>query len=49
MVKFDVDLRPAYFLMIIGAIGIIAICVYIIVKILLYFRKSSKKSETKTT
>jgi hypothetical protein len=43
-VNFEGNLGTAYFLMIIGAIGIIAIGVYIILKILLYIRRKSLES-----
>lgn len=45
MVDFEVNLGPAYFLMFIGAAGMIIIGLYVIVKILLYIRKSRKESE----
>lgn len=40
-VNFEGNLGAAFFLMIAGAIGIIAIGVYIILKILLYIRRKS--------
>ena len=43
-VNFEGDLGVAYFLMIVGATGIIAIGVYIILKILLYIRRKSLES-----
>ena len=45
MVDFEVNLGPAYFLMFIGAAGMIIIGLYVIVKILLYIRKSRKEYE----
>jgi len=45
MVEFEADLGPAYFLMFIGAAGMIIIGIYVILKILLYIRKSAKESE----
>jgi len=45
MVDFEVNLGPAYFLMFIGAAGMIIIGLYVILKILLYIRKSRKESE----
>jgi hypothetical protein len=44
-IRFEGDLGAAYFLMIIGAIGIILIGVYVILKILLYFRNKALESE----
>ena len=46
-VRFEGDLGAAYFFMIIGAIGIILIGVYVILKILLYFRNKAKESLSK--
>ena len=43
-VNFEGNLGAAYFLMLVGAIGIIAIGVYIILKILLYIRRKSLES-----
>jgi len=43
-VSFEGNLGAAYFLMVIGAIGIIAIGVYIILKIMLYIRRKSLES-----
>jgi len=45
MVDFEVNLGPAYFLMFIGAAGMIIIGLYVILKILLYIRKSRKEYE----
>ena len=45
MVDFEVNLGPAYFLMFIGAAGLIIIGLYVILKILLYIRKSRKEYE----
>jgi hypothetical protein len=45
MVDFEVNLGPAYFLMFVGAAGMIIIAVYVILKVLLYIRKSRKESE----
>lgn len=47
MANFEGNLAMAYFLMIIGAIGIISIGVYIILKILLYFRNKAQESLTR--
>lgn len=46
-VNFDGNLGVAYFLMIVGAIGIISIGVYVILKILLYIRKKALESENR--
>lgn len=46
-VNFEGNLGTAYFFMIIGAIGIIVIGVYIIIKILLYIRKKSLESSNR--
>ena len=45
MVDFEVNLGPAYFLMFVGAAGMIIIAIYVIIKILLYLRKKAKESE----
>ena len=45
MVDFEVNLGPAYFLMFVGAAGMIVIAVYVILKILLYIRRKKKESE----
>lgn len=45
MVDFEVNLGPAYFLMFVGAAGMIIIAIYVIVKILLYLRRKAKESE----
>ena len=45
MVDFEVNLGPAYFLMFIGAAGMIIIGLYVIIKILLYIRRKAKESE----
>ena len=45
MVEFEADLGPAYFLMFVGAAGMIIIATYVILKILLYIRKKAKESE----
>ena len=42
MAKVEADIGGYYLLMIIGAIGLIAIGTYIIIKILLYLRKKAK-------
>ena len=47
MVEFEADLGPAYFLMIVGALGLIIIAVYVIIKIILYIRKSAKETENR--
>ena len=44
MPNFEGNLTMAYFLMIIGAIGIISIGVYVILKIILYFRRKAQES-----
>ena len=49
MVEFEADLGPAYFLMIVGALGLIIIAFYVIVKILLYIRKSAKETDNRET
>ncbi|MFX1340196.1 MAG: hypothetical protein ACFFDK_16415 [Promethearchaeota archaeon] len=46
-VNFEGNLGAAYFLMVVGAIGIIIIGVYIIVKILLYIRRKSLESSNR--
>ena len=46
MADWEVDLLGYYYLMLIGAIGLIAILTYIIVKILLYLRKKAKSKST---
>jgi len=43
MADWEVDLLGYYYLMLIGGIGIIAILIYIIVKILLYVRNKAKE------
>ena len=43
MAEWEVDLLGYYYLMLIGGIGIIAILIYIIVKILLHVRKKAKE------
>ena len=45
MVDFEVNLGPAYFLMFIGAAGMIIIAIYVTIKILLYIRRKAKESE----
>lgn len=45
MVDFEADLGQAYFLMFVGAAGMIIIGLYVLIKILLYIRKSRKESE----
>ena len=44
MADWEVDLLGYYYLMLIGGIGIIAILIYIIVKILLYVRRKAKET-----
>ena len=46
-VNFEGNLGAAYFFMIVGAIGIIAIGVYIILKILFYIRRKSLEAQTR--
>jgi len=45
MVEFEADLGQAYFLMFVGAAGMIIIGLYVLIKILLYIRKKKKDSE----
>ena len=45
MVDFEADLGQAYFLMFVGAAGMIIIAAYVIIKILLYIRRKAKESE----
>ena len=45
MVDFEADLGQAYFMMFVGAAGMIIIAIYVIIKILLYLRRKSKESE----
>ena len=47
-VRFEGNLGAAYFLMIVGAIGLTVIGVYIILKILLYIRKKALESENRS-
>jgi hypothetical protein len=47
MVEFEADLGPAYFLMFVGAAGLIIIGLYIIIKALLHIRKILKESDKK--
>ncbi|MFX1392397.1 MAG: hypothetical protein ACFFAH_02380 [Promethearchaeota archaeon] len=42
MAEFEADISGYYLLMVIGAIGLIAIGIYIILKILFYLRKKAK-------
>ena len=46
-VNFEGNLGAAYFFMIVGAIGIIAIGVYIILKMLFYIRRKSLEAQTR--
>ncbi|MHA1255687.1 MAG: hypothetical protein ACTSPS_08835 [Promethearchaeota archaeon] len=45
MVEFEADLGQAYFLMFVGAAGMIIIGLYVLIKILLYIRRKKKESE----
>ncbi len=45
MVEFEADLGSAYFLMFIGAAGMIIIGLYVLIKILLYIRRKKKESK----
>jgi hypothetical protein len=45
MVEFEADLGQAYFLMFVGAAGMIIIGLYVLIKILLYIRRKKKDSE----
>ncbi len=44
--KVEADIGGYYLYMIIGAIGLIAIGTYVIIKILLYLRKKAKSKST---
>ncbi len=44
MADWEVDLLGYYYLMLIGAIGIIAILIYVIAKILLHIRRKAKEN-----
>ena len=44
MADWEADLLGYYYLMLIGAIGLITILIYVIVKILLYIRRKAKES-----
>ena len=46
MAKVEADIGGYYLYMIIGAIGLIAIGTYVIIKILLYLRKKAKSKST---
>jgi hypothetical protein len=43
MAELEADLLGYYYLMLFGGIGIIAVLIYIIVKILLYVRRKAKE------
>ncbi len=45
MVEFEADLGQAYFLMFVGAAGMIIIGLYVLIKILLYIRRKKKESK----
>ena len=45
MVEFEADLGQAYFLMFVGAAGMIIIGLYVLIKILLYIRRKKKDFE----
>ncbi len=45
MVDFEADLGQAYFLMFVGAAGMIIIGLYVLIKILLYIRRKKKESK----